>query len=108
MKTREQIYSKEAADLLRNITTYHYIRHDQFLRLYPGKEDKISNLLSFFVRQGRLSLDKKLNLYHDSTESPDYEMLAAIWVLVDFIDRTQYHSSTDFPAKLIFIADGEL
>ena len=28
--------------------------------------------------------------------------------LQDFIDRTDYHSSTDFPAKLIFIADGEL
>lgn len=109
MRTREQIYGKEAADLLRNITTYHYIRHDQFLRLYPGKEDKIANLLSFFVKQGRMQLDKKLNMYHDGTEvSPDYEMLAAIWVLTDFIDRADYHSSTDFPTKLIFIADGEL
>ena len=109
MRTREQIYGKEAADLLRNITTYHYIRHDQFLRLYPGKEDKIANLLSFFVKQGRMQLDKKLNMYHDGTEaSPDYEMLVAIWVLTDFIDRADYHSSTDFPTKLIFIADGEL
>lgn len=109
MKTREQIYGKEAADLLRNITTYHYIRREQFLRLYPGKEDKIANLLSFFVRQGRLRFDKNLNMYHDGTEaSPDNEMLAAIWVLTDFIDRTDYHSSTDFPTKLIFIADGEL
>ena len=51
MKTRAEIYSKEAADMLRNITTYHYMRHDQFLRLYPGKEEKIDNLLSFFLRQ---------------------------------------------------------
>lgn len=29
MKTRAEIYSKEAADILRNITTYHYMRHDQ-------------------------------------------------------------------------------
>ena len=29
-------------------------------------------------------------------------------VLTDFIDRVDYHSSTDFPVKLIFIADGEL
>mgnify|MGYP006900629734 CR=1 FL=1 len=48
-------------------------------------------------------------MYHDGTEaSPDYEMLAAVWVLTDFIDRTDYHSSTDFPVELIFIADGEL
>ncbi len=109
MKTREQIYSKEAADILRNITTYHYIRHDQFLRLYPGKEDKIKNLLSFFVRQGRIFYDNKTKMYHDGTEAAaNYEMLSAIWVLADFIDRADYHSSTDFPINLIFIADGEL
>lgn len=109
MKTRAEIYGKEAADLLRNITTYHYIRHDQCLRLYPGKEDKISNLLSFFVKQGRIFWDKKLNMYHDGTEAaPDCEMLAAIWVLADFIDRVDYHSSAEFPVKVIFIADGEL
>lgn len=27
MKTRAEIYSKEAADMLRNITTYHYMKH---------------------------------------------------------------------------------
>ena len=101
MKTRAEIYSKEAADMLRNITTYHYMRHDQLLRLYPGKEEKIDNLLSFFLRQGRI--------FRDGTEAhADNEMLAALWVLVDFIDRVDYHSSTDFPVKLIFIADGEL
>ena len=47
MKTRAEIYSKEAADILRNITTYHYMRHDQLLRLYPGKEEKIDNLISY-------------------------------------------------------------
>ena len=109
MRTREQVYSKEAADILRNITTYHYIRRDQFLRLYPGKENKIANLLSFFVRQGRIFKDKRLPIYHDGTQAAaDYEMIAAIWVLADFIDRADYHSSTDFPIKLIFIADGEL
>ena len=109
MKTRAEIYSKEAADMLRNITTYHYMRHDQFLRLYPGKEEKIDNLLSFFLRQGRIFRDEHSDLYHDGTEAhADNEMLAALWVLVDFIDRVDYHSSTDFPVKLIFIADGEV
>ena len=109
MKTRAEIYSKEAADMLRNITTYHYMRHDQLLRLYPGKEEKIDKLLSFFLRQGRIFQDDHSGLYHDGTEAhADNEMLAALWVLVDFIDRVDYHSSTDFPIKLIFIANGEL
>ena len=44
MRNREQIYGQEAAGLLRNITVYHCIRHDQLLRLYPGKEGVIENL----------------------------------------------------------------
>lgn len=109
MKTREQIYSKETAELLRNITTYHYVRHDQLLRFFPGKESKIENLLSYLTKQGRIFYEPDTELYHDGTEaSPDYGMLASIWVLTDFIDRVDYHSSTDFPIKLIFIADDEL
>ena len=38
----------------------------------------------------------------------DFGLLAAVWVLVDFIDRVEYHSVGDFPAKLIFIADSEV
>ena len=40
VKTRAEIYGKEAADLLRNITTYHYIRRDQCLQLYPARKTK--------------------------------------------------------------------
>lgn len=109
MKTREQIYSYEAADILRNVTTYHYIHHNQLLKLYPNKEDKIENLLSFLVRQGRIQLDKTNNLYYDTLQiSVDYEMLSAIWVLTDFIEEIEYHSSTDFPSKIVFIANEEL
>ena len=109
MKTREQIYGFEATAILRDITTYRYIYHKQLLKLYPGKEEKIENLLSYFARQGRIFLDQDTGLYHEFTDlPPDYEMLAALWVLADFSDRTEYHSAVDFPAKLIFIADGEL
>ena len=34
--------------------------------------------------------------------------MAAVWVLIDFIDRVEYHSSGDYPAKVIFFADGEI
>lgn len=109
MKTRDQIYRKEAAELLRDLTTYHYMRRDQLLRLYPGKESKIENLLSHFSRQGRIFYDKENDMYHDGTEAaPELSMLASIWVLIDFIEKVEYHSAVDFPATLVFIADGEL
>lgn len=56
MRNREQIYGQEAAGLLRNITVYHCIRHDQLLRLYPGKEDVIENLLRYLVGSSGYSI----------------------------------------------------
>ena len=38
----------------------------------------------------------------------DKGLLAAIWVLADFIDRVEFPSAGEFPAKLIFFADGEV
>ncbi len=109
MKTRKQIYHKEAAELLRHITAYHYIRKDQLLRMYPGKEQKIEQLLIFLTKQVRIQYDEARGLYHDDSQIPlDMEMLAALWVLVDFIGRVEYHSPVDFPGKLVFVADGEL
>ena len=94
MKTREQIYRKEAAELLRDLTTYHYMRRDQILRLYPGKESKMENLLAYFTRQSRIFYDKDTDLYHDGTEStPDQSRLVALWVLIDFIEKAEYQLS---------------
>ncbi len=109
MKTRDQIYGKEASELLRNITAYHHIRQDQLLRMYPGKESKIENLLRHLVSQGRILYSAENRIYHDSSEvTPNYGTLASLWVLIDFYDRVEYHSPVDFPASLVFLLEGEI
>ena len=35
-------------------------------------------------------------------------MVRAAWVLLDFIDKAEYHSSSDFPVKIAFFSGGEL
>ena len=45
MKTRAQSYGQEAACLLRDITMYRVMTKEQVLRLYPGKREKVQNLL---------------------------------------------------------------
>ena len=109
MKTREQIYGKEAAGLLRDITTYHCLYRCQLLRLHPGKESKIENLLQYLVRQGRAFYSEATDCYYDSGEYvTDPEMLAAAWVLVDFIEKVEYHAAEDMPVKVVFFAEGEV
>ena len=108
MKTREQIYGQEAAALLRDITTYHCMNRRQILKLYPEKEKKIVNLLSHLVKQGRVFHDTSADTFFDSRDMKiDSDILASLWVLADFGDRVEYHSTDEFPVKLIFFADGE-
>lgn len=42
----------------------------------------------------------------DCAEQMDRGLLAAVWVLIDFIEQVEYLS--DFPAKIIFFAEGEV
>lgn len=44
----------------------------------------------------------------DCAEQMDRGLLAAVWVLIDFIEQVEYHSVSDFPAKIIFFAEGEV
>jgi hypothetical protein len=109
MKTRDQIYGQEAASILRDISMYRSLREDQLLRLYPGKEAVVKNLLDYLLRQGRIFRSDELYRASPEQTGPiDQGLLAAVWVLVDFIDRVEYHSVGDYPTKLIFFADGEV
>lgn len=110
MKTRDELYGQEATGLLRNIAMYPGLRSEQLCRFYPGKEDKIQKLLAHLCKQGRVghSEDGAYFLQGADTRNIDTGLVRAVWVLLDFIKRVEYHSASDFPAKLIFFADGEL
>lgn len=89
MKTREQLYGKEAAGLLRDISSYHCIRREQVYRLYPDKDKAVmDNLLFYLTKQRRIFYDQPADIFCDSPDlEVDREMLAALWVLADFADR---------------------
>ena len=109
MKTREQIYGQEAGSILRDISMYGVLLEEQLLRLYPGKRAKVRNLLSYLTKQGRIwSADGAYCASPELVGHEDWGMIAALWVLVDFIDRVEYHIVGEYPAKVVFFADGEL
>lgn len=63
MKTRSDLYSREAAELLRLITMYPGILELQLIRFFPGKETKIKNLLSHLKKQGRILLRENGSIF---------------------------------------------
>ena len=109
MKTRADLYGQEAKGLLRDITMYRALTKEQVLRLYPGKREKMENLLSYLTKQNRIHyIDGLYCASPECAEKLDRGLLASVWVLADFIERVEYHSAGDYPAKIIFFADGEV
>lgn len=109
MKIRADIYGQEATSLLRDITMYRALSKEQILRLYPGQQGKIENLLLYLTKQGRIyEINELYCAAPECAEEIDRGLLAAVWVLTDFIDRVEYHSAGDYPVKIIFFADGDI
>ena len=80
MKTRNEIYQGEGAQLLRFITTYHSLQYEQVLRLFSKNRESIKSLITSLVKQKRIIYDKENGLLCDSQESannPDYGMIAS-------------------------------
>lgn len=110
MKTRNQIYKGEGAELLRIITTYHTLLYEQVLQLFPKNSDSMKSLITSMVKQGRIYHDTDSGILCDSPESasnPDRGVIAAFWVLLDFKKAIIYHTSGTFPIKLHFFAQDE-
>ena len=107
--TRAEIYSKEATQLLQEISMYPGVLEQQLIRFHPGKDTIVKELLSQLIRQGRIHCEQDNSYYINGSfaKSKDYAMIKALWVLLDFLDHVEYHSASDFPVKLVFFADGE-
>ena len=109
IKTRAEIYGNEAETLLRAISMYPGLSRQQLLQFHPGKEDKASTLLSSLEKQGRIHQDRYGRYLPQGGFSTkvDQNTEKAVWVLLDFLDRVEYHAASDFPVKIVFFADGE-
>lgn len=110
MKTRADLYGREASELLRIISMYPGLSEQQLCSFYPGRYEIVRSLLSHLKKQGRIlqELSGKYYPQGNPTSGTDLELVKAVWVLLDFIDRIEFHSVSDFPVKIIFFASGEL
>lgn len=111
MYLRKDLYAKEASALLRAITLYRVVLEAQIYRFFPGKESVVENLLRHLVRQGRIVYCSESMRYaatKQDLQNPDKGMRQALWVLLDFIGRIEFHSPSDFPVKIVFFANSEM
>ena len=110
MKSRSQIYRGEGERLLKLITTYHALQYEQVLQFFIRNRDSMKSLITSLIKQGRIYYDQDRDLLCDrpeASDSPDYGMIAAVWVLLDFKNAVVYHTSGEFPVKLHFFSRDE-
>lgn len=110
MRNRAEIYGKEAAGLLRQVSMYPGIREEQLYGFHPGKGEVVRKLLAHLKRQGRITEAEEGGFYPygECPRAPDSGRLRAVWVLLDFIDRVEFHSRADFPVEIVFFSGGEM
>lgn len=109
LKTRQELYAKEASELLRVISTYKSLLLEQLYCLFPQKEHIIMTLITNFIKQKRMFMDQsKRYVLASETIDLDNERLKAFWVLLDFFDRVEYHAAGDYPVQLSFFIENEL
>lgn len=111
MRTRKALYATEAQEIVRTLTLYKTLACEQIYRIFPGREKNVKNLLTVLIKQGRIFYDSERGLLSGSSEcmtSPDTGTIASFWVLLDFIDRAEYHTASDFPVNISFFSEGEL
>ena len=110
MKTRVEQYRREAASLLRDVTMYRCLKEKQIYRLYPGKRRQIENLLSYFIKEGRIwRCGEYCCVDQDGMKDMDRSLIDAVWVLIDFIEKVDFHSIEDrYPYLITFFADGSV
>ena len=110
MKTRADIYGQEATELLRLISLYPGLIQCQLAGFFPGKDSAVVyGLLSHLKRQGRAVQSISGGWFpYGKKHQADSGLIQSVWVLLDVIDRVEYYSPGDFPAKVIFFSGGEI
>ena len=83
MKTRKEIYGKECAEILRNITLYHNIRKEQVIKLHPNISPEVCEKIIFHLQNNRrIYHDKATDIIYDNNDgNTDFETIYCLWVI---------------------------
>ena len=101
-KSREQ--ENHLAEITRLLSLYQALTLAQLEKLYPElSEEKLAALLRRLEKSGRLLLEQETGMLYRSKEcTRNPAVIAAFWVLLDFLPELTYHTVSDFPVTLTF------
>lgn len=97
------------SEITKLLSMYQVLTLPQLGRLFPELDHaKLLSLLRRLEKSGRLVLQPERDLVLYSKECvPDFAMLSAFWLLLDFLPDITYHTVSDFPVCLSFYTDSD-
>ena len=108
MKKRN-CYKVDAGELIRVISTYQTLQVKQIYALFPNRAEIVEVLLKRFIQANRIFYDNIFDLVSYEKEiKPNIAIIKCFWVLLDFIEKIEFHTIADTPANICFFAQQEL
>ena len=106
-KSREQ--ENYLSEITRLLSLYRALTLAQLEKLYPElSEEKLAALLRQLEKNGRLLFEQETGiLYHSKECTRNPAVIAAFWVLLDFLPELTYHTVSDFPVTLTFYTQSD-
>lgn len=112
MKVLNRGSPEEAKILLQLMSIYGNLKLQQVYKLFSGKEDVLKQLITRYVKHGRLTLDKQQDLLLFNTMQgqmkTNYHVIRCFWVLLDFIEKADNHIRSNFPVTISFFCKQKL
>ena len=110
LKTRNEIYSDEK-EIIRIMSSYKLLHRSQLHKLFPNKKSgTVDNMLRKLARGKRLFINWETGYVAAGKElfgKMNTELVCSFWLLLEFIEKVTYHTTTEFPAQIFFITEND-
>lgn len=110
LKTRDEIYVDEK-EIIRIMSSYKLLHRSQLQRLFPHKSaGTVDNMLRKLARGKRLFINWETGHVAVGKEffgKINTELICSFWLLLEFIEKVTYHTTTEFPAQIFFITEND-
>lgn len=110
LKTRDEIYADEK-EIIRIMSSYKLLFRGQLHKLFPDKSTgKVDNMLRKLARGKRLFINWETGYVAVGKEffgKINTELICSFWLLLEFVERVIYHTTSEFPAQIFFITKND-
>lgn len=98
-------------EIIRIVSIYKNIELQQLFILFSGKKDILDKIIKHLAKQRKIFYipnSKIVSATEENQKDIDNELIKSFWVLLEFKEKINFHSISDFPVKIIFFINSSI